>query len=35
MSGVLSYILLTLTNSCPRRDSLPLRNFYDEKTVAF
>ena len=35
MSGVLSYILLTLTNSCPRRDNLPLRNFYDEKNCSF
>ena len=34
ISCVLGYILLILTNYCPRRDNLELRNFYDWKTVA-
>ena len=35
MSCVLGYILLILTNSCPRRDNLQLRNFYCLKNCSF
>ena len=34
MSCVFGYILLILTNCCPRRNNLELRNFYDLKTAA-